>query len=487
MENGSVAKSLAFKLSERFAVKGLGLLISIILARLLSPSEFGEIAIIMVFINLSISFVQSGLGTALVQNKDVTRKDYSTVFYISFALALFLVGILWFAAPFVGAFYENEALVLPLRVYSLSLIFCAFNTVQTAKLTREMAFGKQFWCNLVACVLSGILGCVLAYLGWGIWSLIIYYFSSTIITSVAMLLADRWWPGLSFSLSRAKVLFSYGWKMMIAAFLCSLYADIRTLIIGKRFSEEELGYYNRGHQFPEILSNTLDMSIQSVMFPVLSRSQDDREEMKRILRRTVTLSSFIVMPAMIGMASAAKPFICVALTQKWLPAVVFMQILCLGNLTLPITSSNLVAIKSTGKSGTYMILELVRRLAMLAVLLISVFVFGTVEMIAWGFVVSSIVDVIIVSFSTKRILNYSLFEQIGDLWKIFVCSVLMGACVFPLVLLPVPDIVVLLLQIIVGIASYIAFALLLRVAPIFDLISLLKRLICRSKANDKEV
>jgi O-antigen/teichoic acid export membrane protein len=326
----------------------------------------------------------------------------------------------------------------------------------------------------------------MAYLDFGIWSLIAYYFSSAVITSVAMLLTDRWWPGPSFSLRRAKELFSYGWKMLVSAVLCSLYADIRTLIVGKRWSEEELGYYNRGQQFPEVLSNTLDNAIQSVMFPVLSRSQDDRAEMKRILRRTATLSSLLVMPAMIGMAVAAEPFVLAVLTEKWLPAVPFMQILALGNLTLSLTSSNLVAIKSTGKSGTYMILELIRRLAMLAVLLLSVFVFGTVETVAWGFVVSSVLDALIIAVPTHRILGYSLLEQCRDLWRILLASLLMGGAILPLLLLPCPPVAILLAQIALGVAVYVGAGFLLRIPAMRELLSMAKRLLRRGKTAESQ-
>lgn len=484
MAKSSVAKSLAFKFSEQFLVKGLGLLIGIILARLLSPTEFGQIAIIMVFINLSHSFVQSGLGTALVQNKTADKRDYSTVFYISLAVAALLVGVLWFAAPAIGTFYENDALVLPLRVYAFSLFFFAFNTVQVAKLSREMQFGKQFVCNLSACVLSGVIGCVLAYLGFGIWSLIAYYFSSAVITSVAMLFVVRWWPSLTFSLERAKELFSYGWKMMVSAFLCSLYADIRTLIIGKRFSEEDLGYYNRGQQFSDVIFASLDSAVQSVMFPVLSRSQEDREKMKRILRRTVSYSALLSLPILFGMAMVADPFVRVVLTEKWLPSVPFLQIICLGYLARPLSSACLVAIKSTGKSGTYMILEIVRRLAMLLVLLVSVFAFGTLTAIAWGFLVSTWLDTLIVSVPTKRIVGYSLWEQWCDISRILLCTLLMGVCIYPISLLPIPPIVILLAQIALGAAVYVGAGFLLRIPAMRELLSMAKRILHRGKKTE---
>lgn len=475
MKKGKIVSSLTFKFMERLLVKGLGLIISVILARLLSPTEFGEIAIIMVFINLCLTFVQSGLNTALIQSKETKKEDYSTVFYISLSVAVLLVVILCIVAPWVGKYYDNERLILPLQVYSLSLVFAAFNSVQVAKMIKEMAFKEMFVCTLLACILSGIFGVSLAFYGAGIWALVGYYFSNTVISCVTMIFAAKWLPGLVFSIRRAKELFSYGWKMLVSAFLCSLYADIRTLIVGKMFSSADLGYYNRGQQFPDILSNTLDNSMQSVMFPVIAEAQDNSEKVKDMLKKTVAFGTALIMPVMIGLAAVSESFIEVLLTEKWLPCVEYMQILCLGYAVLSIESSNLVAIKAIGRSDVYMKLEAVRRVVMLLILLVSVFCFRTVYAIALGFAISTWVDVLIISIPTKRLLNYGIVEQIKDTWKIMIASLIMGGVVILVGFLSLPTIVLLGVQIIVGIITYVFLTILLNRELIKEVLSFIKK------------
>ena len=454
MRSEKIGKSLIYKTFERFSVKILGLIVSIVLARLLAPEEFGQVAIITVFINLCLSFVDSGLSSALVQNKKADRVDYSTVFYISLAVAAIMSAALILTAPIIGEYYENDAIVLPLRVYSLSLFVSAFSAVQNAKLQREMKFRTVLYTSLAATILSATVGITLAALGAGIWALIVYYFAYTVFSSLAILIADRWVPTLEFSLSRAKELFSYGWKMLVSGLLCSIYEDIRTLIIGKMFSEAQLGYYNRGQQFPIVLVTTTHSTIQSVVFPVMSEKQDDKESVKVLSKNTLKYGSLILFPVMIGLSVAAESIISVLLTEKWLASVPFMQIICLGSASIAINTAGLTAIKSVGRSDVYMRLELVRRIAMLAVLLVSVFAFRSVEAIAWGYAISAWIDVVIISVPVKRLIGYGLIEQLRDVWKIILAALLMGGVVFAVGLLAAPAWLVLTLQITSGIIIY---------------------------------
>ena len=463
MKKSNIGFSIFFKTIERFSVKILGLIVSIVLARLLAPEEFGQVAIITVFINLCIVFVDSGLNSALVQNKRADRVDYSTVFYISLVVAAVMAALLILTAPLIGAYYENEAIVLPLRVYSLSLFVSAFSSVQNAKLQREMKFRTVLYTSLSATILSAAVGITLAALGAGIWALIVYYFAYTVFSSLAILIADRWIPTLEFSFSRAKELFSYGWKMLVSGLLCSLYADIRTLIIGKMFSEAQLGYYNRGQQFPTIISGTAETTINSVIFPAMSEKQDDKAEIKKLAKQTVALGCLIMIPVMVGMSIAAKNIILVLLTDKWLPAVMFMQIICIGSANIAIVCAGLTVIKSLGRSDVYMRLELVRRIAMLAVLLVSVIAFRSVEAIAWGYAISAWIDVVIISVPVKRLIGYGLTEQLRDVWKILLASLLMGAAVFAIGLISAPAWIVLIMQIIVGIISYVGLCFVLKI------------------------
>lgn len=455
MPRGKVFSSLIYKFTERLMVKGLGLIISIVLARLLSPTEFGQIAIIMVFINLSIVFIDSGLNTALVQDKHTSKEDYSTVFYISFAIAVFIVIILWFTAPLIGKYYNDSALVLPLRVYSFSLLVGAANSVLVAKMQREMQFKQMMWCNLVACILSGSIGVIMAYAGYGIWALIAYYFASTILTCLLLSYTTKWHPILAFSISRAKKLFSFGWKMLVSGLLCGLYNDIRALIIGKVYTPADLGYYNRGQQIPDVISHTLDSAIQSVMFPVMAKSQDDNKHIQSILQRTISMGAFIIMPIMIGLAAMAGPFVEILLTAKWLPCVPYMVCMCIGFTTVPISKSCLVSIKAIGRSDVYMRLEIVRRIAMLIILLTSVICFDSVLAIAVGFAISEWIDYVIISMPTQRLLNFPIMEQIKCFYRPLLCSLLMGLLVFLIGMIDLPIIITILIQIVSGVLFYV--------------------------------
>ena len=341
----SIISSLAFRSLERFGVKGMGLVVGIVLARLLNPSDFGQIAIVMVFINLAQIFIDGGLNTALIQNARTTRQDYSTVFYTSLGISLILIAILHITAPYIADFYQSQALIAPLRVFSWSLLVGAFNSVLIAKMQREMRFKQLMYCNMIATLLSGVIGIYCAYQAMGVWALVIYFFSSTIIAAIMMSVAMRWVPQWHYSIGRAKELFSFGSKMMVSGLLCGLYHDLRTLIIGKLYTPSDLGYYNRGDQFPSVIANSLDNAVQSVMFPVMSVKQNDVESVKDLLRKTLTMSSLFITPLMMVLAAMSEPVIRLLLTEKWMPCVPYMQWLCVGYASLSWSSSNLVALK----------------------------------------------------------------------------------------------------------------------------------------------
>lgn len=474
MPRGKVFSSLIYKFSERLMLKGLGLIISIILARLLSPTEFGQIAIIMVFINLSIVFIDSGLNTALVQDKHTSKEDYSTVFYVSFAIAVFIVIILWFTAPLIGKYYDDSTLVLPLRVYSFSLLVGAAKSVLVAKMQREMQFKQMMWCNLVACVLSGSIGVIMAYAGYGIWALIAYYFASTLLTCFLLSYATKWHPILKFSINRAKKLFSFGWKIMISGVLCSVYYDIRALIIGKLYSSADLGYYNRGQQIPDVVSHTIEGALQSVMFPVMSQCQDEKEKVKSILLRTTSMGALIIMPVMLGIAAISEPLVSFLLTDKWLPCVIYMQLICLANISIPINKPCLIAIQSLGRSDIFMKLEIVRRVAMLLILIVSVICFDSVLAIAVSYVFSLWFDYFIIIYPTKRLTGLRLTEHLKAVYKIAIASILMAIAVFMIGQINLRSWLLLLIQIPSGICIYILLCQLLKIDSYHDLLNKIK-------------
>lgn len=479
MNHNNVIKSMFYKFTERLAVKGIGLIIGIILARLLMPEDFGQVAIITVFIALATSIIQGGLNTALVQQKDIQEDDYSTVFYISLAISCLMVLILFLSAPLIANFYKIPQLIWPIRVYSFSLLFGAFNSVQVAKIQREMKFKEMMWTSLIATAISGVIGIVLAYTNLGIWALVFYGCSTTVLSCITMFFSANWFPKLTFSISRAKILFSYGWKMLVSAMLCSLYADFRSLLIGKKYSTDDLGYYNRGQQYPTVISHTLDTTIQSVMFPTLARSQNDKETLKSMLNRTIAMGAFIIVPVMIGLCCVSEPLIRLLLTEKWIPATKYMQLICLAEASFIFTSSCLIAIKAMGRSDVYMKLEIIRRIMMIAILVGAVLIFDSVVAIAISYVISAWIDVIIICIPLKRLLNYGLWEMIKYNWKSVFASLLMGVIVLTVGIIPLHYIVVTGIQIFVGVITYIALAVILKIDVFKYILDAAKKLLVK--------
>ena len=476
MDKGKVIKSLIYKFSEQMAIKILSLAIQILLARLLGPGVFGQIAIIMIFINFSQNFIVSGFNAALVQKKDVADVDYSTALFITTGLAVFFNIVIFFSAPLIGNFYNAVELVLPLRVFAIILFFGAFNSIQRARLQREMKFKEMMVCNLASTFISGLCGVSTAYIGMGIWSLIIYHMINILVCSVIMIFYVRLRPKLVFSKERAKVLFNFGWKMLVSSCLCSLFHDTRSLIIGKKFSTEDLAYYNRGQQFPHVISETADTAVQSVMFPVLAEVQDNAEKLKSAIRRSLGVGTFIIFPAMVGLAAISENFIRVLLTEEWLPAVPYMQVLCFLEIGNPYISTNLTAIKAIGRSDVYMKLEIIRRAMMMVILLISVFCFDSVMAIAVAATFSYWIDAFIGMVSAQKYIGYSVGSQLKETWKSFLCALIMGSVVYFIGFFEIPTAVLLCVQILCGAVTYVVLCVIMRVESFYYCMDILQKL-----------
>ncbi len=475
MNRALVIKSLIYKYVERFAAKALGFIISILLARLLAPEAFGQIAIITVFVNLSQCIIEGGLGTALVQNKNADDTDYSTVFFICIAMSLLLTLLMFIAAPVIAGFYKSPEILWPLRVYAFSVFFGSYSAVLTAKIQREMRFRQMMICSLTATVLSGILAVALGFLGAGIWTLVVYYFAYTAFSCLAMAVAVRWVPKLRFSVQRAKELYSFGWKMLVSSLMKSLYLDLRPLIIGKRFSTADLGYYDRGSQVPFVITNALDSSMSSVMLPVMSRAQSNKDELKGILRRSITMNAMLVFPAMAGLAVIAEPFIRVMLTDKWLPSVVYMQILCIAHASIALTTPNGLAISALGRSDVYMKMEFIRRSIMIAQLILTVLIFDSVVAIAYSYAISVWLDAAISAIPNRHFLGYGFLQQLKDLWKIIAASALMALAAWAVGLIPMHPALEMAVQIVTGAAVYIIICLALKVETFSYVLNLIKK------------
>lgn len=476
MDKKKIISSLIYKMIERLSVKGLGLVVSIVLARILAPEEFGQIAIMTVFINLSQVIVEGGFTTALIQRGDVTEKDYSTVFFINLGLAVLCFLLLQLAAPFISLYYAQE-ITGPLRVYAFTVFFGAFNALQLARMQKRMQFRKMMVCSLIATVISGIAGIAAAYCHMGLWALIIYNMTHSVAICITAAFVDKWLPKFEFSLVRAKILFDYGWKMFVSAVLCSLYGDIRSLVIGKMFSSNDLGYYNRGQQFPQVISHTLDSAIQAVMFPTMASVQNEKEHFTRLLRSAVTMGAYVIIPTMFGLAAVSESVVQLLLTEKWLPCVPYMQWLCIANAAVPVLSSNLIAIKASGRSDIYMRLEMIRRVVMLGILLFTVVVFRSVLAIAVSFCLSYWLDAMISMVPVKGLFRYGVGKQMADLWRTILSATIMFVVVQSMNMLAWNVTLLLVAQIAVGILVYLGLGFLFHVEAQRNLLKSVKKIL----------
>jgi len=468
----SVLSSLFWKSLERGGVSGIQLIIQIILARLLLPEDYGIIALIVVFISISQTFVQSGLGTALIQKREVTDEDYSSVFYLTLLVALVFYGILFLTAPFIAAFY-NQLLITPiLRVLGLTLFFGAVNTIQNAVIARNFQFKKLFVSSVGAVLLSGVVGIAMAYTGYGVWALVGQQFTAIIVLCAIMWLTVKWRPKLLFSLARVKELFSFGWKLLVSGLIDVTYKNLSTLVIGKLYPANMLGFYTKGQEFPNLLVTNINSSIQAVMFPAYARCQDNRAQVKQIMRRALVTSSFLVFPAMAGLAAVAKPLVLLLLTEKWLFAVPFLQIFCAVYALWPIHTVNLQAINALGRSDVFLKLEIIKKALGLSVLAFTIPI--GIYAIALGMVVTGIIGTLINAYPNKLLLGYSVTEQWKDLMPALILSLLMCSVTYSVLFLGQPVWVTLILQIGVGIGVYMGLAWLLKLESLMYLVDTVK-------------
>ena len=427
----SVISSLLWKFLERIGTQGVQFVVAIVLARLLAPADFGLIALVTVFVTIANVFVQSGLNTALIQKKNADNLDFSTVFYSCLALAVVLYLGLFFGAPIIAKFYNNQVELIPvIRVLGLMLPLGALNSIQEAYVARNMMFKKLFYRSVGAIIPAGIIGVVCAYLGFGIWSLVAQQLLNTLLICVIMWFTVKWRPSLSFSFERWKRLFSFGWKLLCSALLDTFYRNIRDLVIGKLFTPTDLGFYNRGDQFPKIIIANINSSIQSVLLPSLSTVQDDRVRLKSLARRSIKTSSFLILPMMTGLAAIAKPLTLVVLGEKWLPAVPFIQICCFSYAFWPIHTTNLSAINAVGRSDVFLKLEIIKKCYGLAVLALAIWLFRSPIGIAMSAAITAPLGSFVNAYPNKKLLNYGFIEQMKDFVPSFLLSIVMGAVVY---------------------------------------------------------
>lgn len=465
--------SLLWGLLEKCSVQVVSFLVTIVLARLLLPEEYGIVALISIFIALATVIIDGGLNTALVQKKDANEEDFSTIFYVSMGLSLLMYVLLFTLAPVLASFYDMIELTLVIRVLSLSLFFYAFNSVQRAYVYKNMMFRQMFICSLIAVIISGIIGVYMAYVGYGVWSLVVQSISNIAFTSLIMWFVVKWRPRLVFSINKFKVLFAFGWKIFLTNFIVTLFVKIRALLIGKMYAPATLAYYDKGNQFSGLIMDNVCGTIQTVMFPAFSEVQDNKERVKQMMRRSINISCLIMFPLVVILIVCAKPLVIFLLTEKWLPCVPYIQILCIASFFRPITIPNGQAITAMGHSGITLKLEIIRKIVDISILCISCW-WGAIA-IAWGVVVFNFICLFINLMPNVKLLNYKIYEQVLDVLPIGIISVAMGLVISLFALFDMHPLLLIITQALSGAILYVFLCYIFKCEGLIYLIGIMRK------------
>ncbi len=449
----TVVNNFLWRFMERCGAQGVAFIVSIVLARLLDPSVYGTVAIVSIFMLIMQVFVDSGMGNALIQKKDADDLDFSSVFWFNMAMCSLLYLIMFFAAPFIASFYDMPELTALVRVLSLMLFISGLKNVQQAYVSRHMMFRIFFFSTLGGTITAAVVGIVMAYRGFGVWALVAQMLVNAAADTTILWITVKWRPKAVFSLKRLKLLFSFGWKLLISAILDTVYNELRQLIIGKMYTKSDLAQFNQGQKLPQFIVTNVNTSIDSVLLPTMSKAQDDPAAVRNMTRRAIKTSTYIIMPFMVGLAVCAEPAIRLILTEKWLPCVPFLRLFCFSFAFYPIHTANLNAIKAMGRSDLFLILEILKKIVGLTAILTTMWI--SVLAMALSLPFTSIICQMINAWPNKKLLGYSYWHQFMDMLPQIGMSLGMGAVVYCVQLLGMNDFLTLLIQVPLGAFLYI--------------------------------
>lgn len=464
-------KGVVWSSVDRFFSQGIQFIFSILIARLLLPSDYGTVAMLNIFLAISQTFIDSGFGTALIRKIDRTEEDFSTVFYFNIAAALAFYGILWFTAPYIADFYDIPLLKDITRVVALTLVFGSFSGIQSAKLSIAIDFRSRAIISITVTLVTGALGLWMAYSGYGVWALVMQSMVSSLLRTILLWAFVRWMPKLVFSWKSFKELFSFGSKLLASGLLDTAYNNIYTLVIGKVFSSSALGVYSRADSLAQYPSSNITSVLQGVTFPVLSSIQNEPERLTSAYKKFIRLSAFVVFPLMIGLSAVADPLIRLVLTDKWEGAIYLLQIICFSMMWYPVHAINLNLLQVEGRSDYFLKLEIIKKIQGVIVLCITI-PLGLVTM-CYGRVVSSVLCLVYNTYYTKKLIDYGFASQMKDLLPILAHSLVMGVIVWMIVLFLPSLWLQLVVGVIAGAAYYLVGAYIMRFDELNELLSLL--------------
>ena len=441
-------KGVGWNSVDRIANYGIGFIVGIVLARLLSPEEYGLIGIIGIFTVVFNIILDSGLSTALIRKNGVTESDYCTVFWTNLIFSFILTAILYFGAPVIGNFFNRPELVPYIHVMSFILVINALSITQQAILTKRIDFKTQTKISLIAHTLSGVIGIALAYLGFGVWALVAQQMTSRLFTTVLLWVFNKWWPKLLFSWNSFKDLFSFSWKLLVASVISALWTQLYQAVVGKVYNPTMLGQYTRANQYGNLVSSGVGDVVLKVSLPVMSSIQNEDERLLRAFRTIIKITMLVSSVLLIGMAACAKPLIYVLIGEQWLPCVPMMQILSFSLMLYPLHLININMLTVQGRSDIQLILQIVKCIISIGPICLGIFV-GIYWMLV-GSVITGWISLILNSYYSGNKFNYKWWMQIKDVAPSLIISLGMALPVYLLTFLPISYYIILPLQIVVG-------------------------------------
>lgn len=482
-ENNSLkiktATGIFWQLFERIAAELVTLIVTIVLARFLMPSDYGTIALIEVFISIFSVFVTTGFGSALIQKKEADDVDFYSALYASIIVGIIIYILLFIFAPSIAKYYSNDMLIPIVRFMGLQIPILSVKSVETAFIAKNFLFKKFFFATLVGTIISGVIGIFLAYLGFGPWAICVQTVGNMFMDMVALAVLIKKPLKMIFSFERIKTLWGFTSRMLVSSVINAIYMNLKKLIIGKNYSSEDLSFYTKGEQFPKLIANNITTTIEAVFFPTLASEQENIQSVLNITRRFVQIATYLMFPLLIGLAAIGDTLIPLLLTDKWAPCVIYLQITCLVFIFNPIQTATIQPIKALGRADMYLKMELIKKIVGI-VLLLLVMRMGVMAIASISLVLT-LVNWVINAIPAMQLYNYKLIEQIMDFLPNLLLSFLMGGIVYFMNFLPCMAIVKVGLQICVGGGVYLALSMVTHNRSFYYVLDFIKEYLKKNK------
>ena len=472
-----ITSGLVWTYLERILAQGVSTLVTIVLARLLTPEHYGVVSIVTIFITICDTLVVGGFSDTLIQKTDADDLDFSTLFWFVLVIGFIMFGVVFAAAPLVETFFNTSMVAVTLRVMAIRLPINAINSIQSAYISKTMKYRYFFFATLAGTLVSAVVGIIMAYCGFGVWALVAQYLSNSIIDTFVLWVSCGWKASLRFDFGRLRKLYSFGWKMQLSTILSALYSEVESFCIGKKYTSVDLAYYEKGRQFPRLIMHNVQSSITKVMLPAFSKVKESQEMMKIMARRSIQISTYVMCPLLIGLMACSTEFVTAVLTEKWLPAVPFLRILSVYYLCEPLMALNKQIVIACGQAQKYLEMEIQKKIIGVIILLISLVAFDSVTAIAVAAVLTQLVGLIIQSIPLRELIQYPIEEQVRDASTSFLLSIIM---IIPVIILKSFQMniwVKLASQIFIGMFVYLGLSIVLKNKAFFFLLKMLKQIV----------